>query len=538
MRDALPTFRTALRRPAVVLCAAAALLAGASTAAAASVTSAAPTTDAGDGRTPRGFAVSFSPDGDGVRDRVVLRVRAAPGTAWRIVVTAAATEGTQRVVARGPVVRASSGGFTVLRWDGRGSVGVLSDGPYVLRACHPDGTCARQEVAAHLRVLAASIRRTGSFAAGALVPLRIDADRPSLIAGIAPDDVEPGQPLIGAAVLGTGRTAFRLPTGLAPGVYRLVVTSGRPGGWRALPLVVHSPRLLRPAPRTTLVVLPQLTWSVYNEFDADRDGRPDSHYESPSSPDTQLLAPYETAGLPAPGQAGREQDASHTVGFSRTWRLLGGPARLPADFATDLDVATMPPAALRRYAAVLFVGHTEYYTRALFRRIRGYQLHGGDFMYASANGFYALVARRGRTVHLISRPQRTAGLNDAMITGVQYSGCCWSVGSPGPLRVTRAGLAAAPWVFAGTGLRAGDVLAYAGGEIDGIGPQAPRGLLRLAVIDWRAPDPPESAAMAIVLRPGGGRVFAAGTMGFIGGTARNAKLRRVFGNVWAAFARR
>lgn len=506
---------------------------------AASITAAGPTPERSDGRTPSGFAATFSPDGDGRGDALVVAVRGRPGQRLRIVAAVAATGPSTRVVARSAFRRVPAGGVLRLRWNGRAAGRLLSDGPYLVRVCGPDGVCARGVVAAHLRVLSAAILDTASFRSGALVPLRIASDSPSAIVGIAADDARPGAPLMGAAVVKPGRTAFRLPRSLPAGLYRLVVMTGGSTAWRALPLAVHAGDLDRPGPGTTLVVLPHLTWSVYNEHDADRDGLPDSHYENPASATTPLIAPYEQPGMLAPGSAGREQDAGHTVGFTRTWRLLGGARRLPAAFATDLQLARMDPAALHRYAAILFLGHGEYYTRRVFDRIRRYQLHGGDFMYASANGFYALVRQRGGFVRVLSRPQRGPQLNDALVTGVQYTGCCWSVGSPGPLRVTASGLRAARWAFRGTGLRAGDVLAYAGGEIDGFGPQSPKGMTVLARLEWRAPDRPrQSSAMVLLRRPGGGRVFAPGTMGFIGGTARNAALRRLFGNVWTRFAAR
>ena len=464
-------------------------------------------------------------------------MRGRPGDRLRLVVSEARSLGTTSIVARGPLVTVSSSGRARLPWNGRGAAGLLSDGPYVARACSPQGACAAQTIAIHLRILAAHIDADTGFAPGALVPLVVRSESSTITVGIGDDGARPEDPVRSAVTSTPGRLTYRLPADLEPGLYRLIVTTGSRKGWRALPLLIHPPNLSRPAAGTTLIVMPYLTWSVYNEHDGDRDGRPDSHYETPASRTTLLRAPYETAGLAAPGSAGREQDATHTDGFMRTWRLLGGEERLPAAFVTDVQMERLDAAAVRRYAAVLFLGHTEYYTRRLFERVRSYQMSGGDFLYASANGFYALVDIRGRAVSLQTRPQRSPQLNDALVTGVQYTGCCWSVGSPGPLLVTAAGLSRAPWAFRGTGLEAGDVLAYAGGEIDGFGPQSPAGMTVLAQLDWRAPDRPvQSGAMVLIDRPGGGRVFSPGTMGFVDGTARNARLRQLFGNVWTRFA--
>ena len=526
------------RRWCAVAAAALVALSAAGSAHGATVLSAGPTPDPGDGRTAHGFAVTFSPDADGRNDVVEVRVRGERGARYRLVAATAGILGAETAAGQGPTGRVGPDGTATLRWRGRDGRRALSDGPYLLRVCSAAGGCLPTTIAAHLRIVAASIRTPTGFAPGADVPLDIAADVPEVTIGVAPDTAQHDTPLIGPTTAAPGRSSYRLPADLTPGLYRLVVTTGQSHGWRALPLIVHGGDLTHPAPGTTLVVLPQFTWSVYNRYDADRDGLPDSHYTSPSSRRTRLTAPYETPGLTAPGRAGREQDTSHTAGFTRTWRLLGGAEELPSQFVTDAQLEQLPNAVVRRYAAMLFLGHTEYATRRLFDRVRAYQLGGGDFLYTSANGFYALVARSGDGVRLIARPYRTATVNDALITGAQYTGCCWSVGSPGPLLVTREGLRRAPWAFRGTGLRAGDVLTYAGGEIDGFGPQAPAGMLALASIDWRAPDPPQSAAMVLLRRPGGGRVFAGGTMGLIGGTARNAVLRRVLGNVWAEFARR
>ncbi len=532
-----PSTLRALRFLAVATAAFVLTCGAAAGASATAVVDAGPRVAPGDGRSTDGYAVTFSPDGDGRGDVVHVDVRARPGDRIRLVVSEGRSLGTSTIVARGPRATVPRSGRVRLRWNGHGAAGLLSDGPYVARACSEDGACAAQPIAVHLRVLAAYIDADTGFAPGALVPLVVLSERATVTIGIGADDARPEDAVRDAVSRSPGRMTYRLPPDLRPGLHRLIVTTGSRSGWRALPLLVHPPDLAHPAAGTTLIVMPYLTWSVYNEHDGDRDGRPDSHYETPASRTTLLRAPYETAGLAAPGTAGREQDATHTDGFMRTWRLLGGAERLPAAFVTDVQLERMGDATVRRYSSVLFLGHTEYYTRRLFERVRAYQLGGGDFLYASANGFYALVDVRGGGVRLLARPQRSPQLNDALVTGVQYTGCCWSVGSPGPLRVTAAGLRRAPWAFRGTGLQAGDVLAYAGGEIDGFGPQSPVGMTVLAELDWRAPDRPvQSAAMVLIDRPGGGRVFSPGTMGFVDGTARNARVRRLFGNVWTRFA--
>jgi hypothetical protein len=80
---------------------------------------------------------------------------------------------------------------------------------------------------------------------------------------------------------------------------------------------------------------------------------------------------------------------------------------------------------------------------------------------------------------------------------------------------------------------------WTGGEIDGIGPQSPSGMDVLASIDWRNEvEAYQPAQMVLLRRPGGGRVFAVGTMGFVKGAGRNRIVRTILGNVWLEFAGR
>jgi hypothetical protein len=122
-----------------------------------------------------------------------------------------------------------------------------------------------------------------------------------------------------------------------------------------------------------------------------------------------------------------------------------------------------------------------------------------------------------------------------MITGVQYSGCCWVRGSPGPMRISATAFRRLSWVFDGTGLRPGDILLWAGGEIDGFGPQSPRGMNVLADIEWKATEAYQPAQTVLYSTPGGGRVFAAGTMAFVQGMGERFAVRRLFENVWTRF---
>jgi hypothetical protein len=306
-----------------------------------------------------------------------------------------------------------------------------------------------------------------------------------------------------------------------------------------LPLIVRSPGPLdQPAGHVTLVVMPYLTWHAYNRQDANRDGREDTWYRTRTSRVVSLTGPYETPAVPARRAFGAEQDYAHTKRFMGIWRALGGEQTAPAQFVTDVEFATLPPDAIRRYAAVVFLGHTEYYTAAMFLRLRDYELHGGHFIYASANGFYAYTLASGGSLRLLHRPYRRPTQNDALITGVQYTGCCWTEArTPGPFVLSGQAAIREPWLLAGTGLRAGDSLGPAGGEIDGIGPESPHGMTVIAGLRWRLRrEARESGAMVVLHRPGGGLVFSAGNMDFLNEVATRPQLELLFANLWRHFA--
>jgi hypothetical protein len=97
------------------------------------------------------------------------------------------------------------------------------------------------------------------------------------------------------------------------------------------------------------------------------------------------------------------------------------------------------------------------------------------------------------------------------------------------------GARAAPWLFAGTGLRNGDRFGRFGVEVDARGPASPRGIVLLA----QAKDifgPGRSAEMAYYSTPGGARVFAAGALDF-GTAARTPIVDRLLVNLFRRLER-
>jgi hypothetical protein len=482
------------------------------------------------------YTLTFSPDRDGRNDSAWILVQARPGSRVHVVATVAGLSGMSRTVARGRNVTVPAKGRVRVRWDGLAGRHAYSDGSYVLNVCDSSGACATRSVVAHLRVVSAWIRSTGSFAPGQKVPLMVLTDTASVRVGVAPDSATAPSEARDVVRVDPGASSYTLPSSLTPGLYRLIVSTGSADGWRALPLLIHSSALATPAPRTTLMVMPYLTWRVYNQFDADEDGQSDSHYQTPRSARTTLMGPYEVPGLIAPGSTGREQDYSHTKTLMAALAKYGGAKTFPIEVITDVEFGRLSQATIRRYAAVMFPGHTEYYTTAIFKRARDYQMHGGNFIYGSANGFYALTRIEGSSVRLIARPYSTPTQNPSLITGVRYTGCCWLGGAPGPLIATAAAFKRTPWVFAGTALKPGSPITWTGGEIDGLVGSVPRNLTIIGTIKWtNRLERPQPAQMVLYTNPGGGQVFAPGTMGFVGSLTRNFSVRQIFRNVWQRF---
>ena len=207
----------------------------------------------------------------------------------------------------------------------------------------------------------------GSYAPGSSVPLVVSAD-----GGRA--KVELQQDCSGRRFAGRD-----LPQGLASGLYHYVVTDPEGEEFRAPVVVRDDRRLDRPRPRTALVVWPYLTWRAYNAYDADLNGIPDSWYQFWRQRRVSL------AGTILPN--GVEDDHAAAAPFSR-WLCSRGKR---VQSITDVELAAMPVELLRRYSAIVFPGHTEYYEPATYDLLRRYRDGGGNLVFLQANPFYRQV---------------------------------------------------------------------------------------------------------------------------------------------------
>src|SRR5438874_2563632 len=205
------------------------------TAAAPVIVAAGPRADPSD-RPGGGFLrVTFSPDGDGRRDEVRIRVRSTPG---------------DRLVLK--VVRESRGGSFVSRgqedvdhstltWNGKDADGnPQPEESYVLEACSAvTGRCASTRVLAHLRILSAYVPRATAVSVGATVPVVLSTDRAGPFTLDLTHDGRLDAPGFGALVVHRpGRVAYPVPE-VAGGLWLLRVRSG--SVVTHFPLVVHQP---------------------------------------------------------------------------------------------------------------------------------------------------------------------------------------------------------------------------------------------------------------------------------------------------------
>lgn len=315
---------------------------------------------------------------------------------------------------------------------------------------------------------------------------------------------------------GNGRwlAHIRLGSSWASGDYVARLSWG--GHTDYAPFVLR-PRRLGNAP--VLVVEPTNTWHAYDVVGGD------SWYLDSSVHVIDLTHPFASsrvsgtrvpAGLP-------EQFSRFDLGFLR-WYWHSG---FRADFISDDDLEHLASAGqLKRYRLIVFAGHEEYVTSHTFDLITRYRNAGGNLAFLSANNFFYKVTVSGNTMTGRTR-WRDLGRPEAALVGSQYAG--WDEGKyPNrPYRITDT--AAAPWLFAGTGLHDGSAVGTYGIEVDEPNSASPPHTHVLAVIPNEL-GPGKPAEMTIYTR-GRSTVFDAGAINF-GASAHWPALSRFFSNLW------
>src|SRR5206468_1096658 len=123
------------------------------------------------------------------------------------------------------------------------------------------------------------------------------------------------------------------------------------------------------------------------------------------------------------------------------------------DYFTDSDLEGVRTGAelARAYDLIVFPGHHEYVTAHEYDIVVRYRNLGGNLAFLSANNFFWRVDRHGRLIERIAQ-WRALGRPEAALIGIQYRANDRGERKAGfVVRST----AAAPWLFAGTGLTVG-----------------------------------------------------------------------------------
>jgi hypothetical protein len=206
-----------------------------------------------------------------------------------------------------------------------------------------------------------------------------------------------------------------------------------------------------------------------------------------------------------------------------------------ADFYSDEDlnsVATGERLA-SRYHLIVFAGHEEYVTQHVFTIVKRYRDLGGNLAFLSANNFYRRVVLSPPWMTCITQ-FRDLGEPEAALVGVQYVDW-WQRRYPSRPFVVRS-VAAAPWLFRGTGLRPGDHFGRGYGiEIDARARSSPPGTRVIAELPSIF-GPGKTAQMTFYRTRAGAKVFAAGAMYFDG--PQSPATARMLRNLWVHLRRR
>jgi hypothetical protein len=222
------------------------------------------------------------------------------------------------------------------------------------------------------------------------------------------------------------------------------------------------------------------------------------------------------------------------------WRLLGWLERegFLFDFysETELHFGRVP---LDRYRVLVLNTHNEYVSREMYFWIKDWVGRGGRLMYLAGCGFLCEMEFLDEHTMRCRQEGRTdlRGEPSARLLGVAYSHDGYRTGAP--YRV----IAGGHWVFAGTGLREGDLFGRrslngrtpggaSGLELDKISPDSPENLVHLA----KGTNPENSGADLVLYEtPGGGAVFSAGSLNWTLALPIDPAVSRVTANVLRRF---
>jgi hypothetical protein len=287
----------------------------------------------------------------------------------------------------------------------------------------------------------------------------------------------------------------------------------------------YAPFVVRPAvlgaDSRVAVVVPTNTWQAYNFRDDDGDGWANTWYAGRDDLTVTLDRPYINRGVPP-------RFNNYETPFLNFLARSG----LKPEFLAEPDLTAIATGAelAAGYDLIVFPTHTEYVTDHEYDLVEQYRDAGGNLMFLSANNFFRRVVKRNDVLTRLAR-WRDIGRPEASLIGVQYRANDegerqgnFVVGS----------VAAAPWLWDKTGLADGstfgEVVGGYGVEIDATTTDSPPGTTVLAEV----PDlfgPGVSAQMTYYETPEGAKVFAAGTLDFVG-SCLTWPITRMLRNLW------
>src|SRR5919201_1622351 len=289
--------------------------------------------------------------------------------------------------------------------------------------------------------------------------------------------------------------------------------------WRPYRSAPHLVRIRRLGEHNVAVVLSTNTWQASNLLDANGDAWGDS-WTVGGARAVDLRRPYLDFGLSA--RYG-DWDLAFVSWLKRTGKQV--------DYLTDDDLAAARSGdALRQaYRLLVFPGHEEYVTARAYDLVQRFRDRGGHLMFLSANNFLWKVRRHGQ---LLRRTGLWRRLNrpEAALVGAQG---VLSSRSARRGRFVVQGAGALPWVFAGTGLGNGSAFGRFGIEIAARADSSPPQTRVLARIPRLIGA--HDAEMTYYETSAGARVFDAGVLDFAASLGAPAGSRLV-DNVWARLA--
>jgi hypothetical protein len=454
-----------------------------------------------------GAVVTITPDGDGVRDCVALRIRLERPASVELVVLQRKPRpgvvGVERVTARA--------GLATLVWSPPAATAART---YPTRiVVRTDGASALfVGPVVRVRGLTARFERE-TYGPGAVARLRIDGGRGSSLEIV---DAATGASVRRARAVSGPVVGVRVGS-WQPGVYAARLDDG--GTFVQAPLVVRAHADARPR---VAVVLPTSTWQAYNFTDGDGDGTGDTWYAGRRRESARLDRPFMGDGLPP-------FFSRYDRPFLRWLRTSGH----DADFLGDDDLDRVRDAAtlLRRYDLLVFPGHHEYVTLHERDLVEAYRDGGGNLAFLSADAFHWRVERHGA---VLRRKEQWRSLQhprpESAVVGVQYRAS--DDGTHRAAYVVRS-TQCAPWLFRGTGLERGSRFGWSGVEISATTAASPHGTCVVAEIP-NLLGAGRTAQMTYYETGRGAKVFAAGAFCLAN---RSPTVATLLENLWRRLAR-